>query len=370
MDKIPRTMRAATAGQVAEEDVSRMQTERCAVDPAFGAGSPVTQVSPLMGRFSDAMELVYVLKTLWARRVLVAVGLVLAIGAALLVATRISGSAVKVGAASTEILVDASDPTLGDLRRDVEPLIVRGSIFTRFLASEGATRVLAEESGVPAGKIAVAGPSLSIAGVPDAKSAEQIASLESKRPYAVQVQQGDELPVLSIFTQAPTEQGALRLANGAASALERIVADIQERSGVPDKRKVEIRQLGTARSGVLEEKQSMLLAVVAFLVVFVLFCLALLAWPALVAAWRSPTPEGALMPASTNGFGDTYDGEWQVDWPQLSEHVPDEAAPSTAPESWMSPDIVEDGDDWFDEFQTDSNGDLVVDSEAEGKRQQ
>lgn len=256
----------------------------------------------LLGR----MEFVYILKSLWSRRILLAVALVAATAAAILTASQVKSGSVKVGAATTEILIDASDSTLGDLRREVEPLTARGAIFARFLASEEATRAISKESGIPEREIAVAAPQLSVAGVPDAESAKRIAKLDSGRRYLLRVQQGDQLPVLSIFTQAPTEAGARKLANGTAVALAGVVEELQAESGVPEKRQVDIRQLGTARSGVLEEQPSMLLAALAFVAVLLLFCFAILVGPALVAAWRTPVGYETLPVAHDNGFSDTY----------------------------------------------------------------
>jgi hypothetical protein len=254
------------------------------------------------------MELVQILKSLWSKRWWVALGAVVAAGAAITVLYRVSldppglqDRSVRVGAASAEILIDAPKSTLGDLGRDIVPLTSRGGIFTRYLGTDGATTEIASESGIPASRIAVASPKLSIDGVPDTKSAERAAKLGSSRDYLLQVQQGDELPVLSIFTQGPTADGARRLANATAGALAAVVTSIQDETGVPERRRLTIRQLGTARAGELREEPSRMLAAAVFMGVLGAFCLAILAWPALLAAWRAPDPVGQLIPHQTNG---------------------------------------------------------------------
>jgi hypothetical protein len=308
------------------------------------------------------MEFVYILKRLWNRRALVAVGVVLATIAAILTVARIEpGSfklesrAVTVGAASTEILVDAKATTLGDLRREIEPFTARCAIFTRFLASEGATRTIAAEAGIPEREIAVSAPTVAAAGTPGGASEEGIAKLDGGRRYMLRVAQTDALPVLSVLTQAPTEAGARRLANATATALIDTVRKLQAESGIPEQRRVEIRQLGTARSGVLEEKPNKLLAVAAFLGVLGIFCLAILALPNLVAAWRYSDRDGYLEPARSNGFGDIHNGNgWPPgrrrveDFPALlsATMAPTALLPPVGPEErsggWEHDDEVED----------------------------
>lgn len=258
------------------------------------------------------MELVEILKTLWSKRIWVALAGAIALLAALSMLYRPGlppeSRATTIGAASTEILVDAPESTLGDLRRDITPLVARGGIFSRFLVTEEAVKGIARESGIPARDITVAGPKLSIDGIPDQASAKRALRLGGSGKYLVQVQQGDDLPLLSIFTQGPSAARARALADGTAAALTKSVTDIQEQTGVRDARRLTIRQLGEARAGELSEGPSGILAVVAFFGVFALICLGILAWPRLVAAWKAPAeakdaPWDQVDPDSWGAFG-------------------------------------------------------------------
>jgi hypothetical protein len=250
------------------------------------------------------MELVEILKALWSRRIIVAVAAVVAFALALTVLYQPGlppqSRAQTSGAGSTEILIDAPQSTLGDLRRDITPLIARGGIFSRFLATDDAAKEIARESGVPARELTVSGPKLSIDGVPDQGAAKRAADARGTDPYLVQVQQGDELPVLSIFTSAPTARGARRLADATATALSNAVTSVQDETAVPEKRRLTIRQLGSARAGEVTDKPSPAFAVVVFLALFGLFCLAILGWPRLVLAWRG---HGQPVAGDSNGFG-------------------------------------------------------------------
>lgn len=250
------------------------------------------------------MELVWILRALWRKRALVAVGGAIALLGALSVLYRPTwppeSRATTVGAGSTEILIDAPESTLGDLARDITPLVTRGGVFSRFLVTDAAAKEIGEESGIPAGKITVAGPKLNIDGVPDQSAAKRAMRLGGTGGYLVQVQQGDDLPVLSVATQAPTATEARRLADGTAAALRDTVTRIQDETGVREKRRLTIRQLGPARGAKLEDKPSLLLAFAVFVGLLGAFCLAILAWPRLVEAWRSPGP-GQELQANGNG---------------------------------------------------------------------
>jgi hypothetical protein len=255
------------------------------------------------------MELVHIAKALWRKKVWLALGFVLATLAATSMVYQLGPSpkskTVRYGAGQTEILIDSPSSVIGDLKRDVPSLIARGGIFERFLATDEATKAIAKAAGLPANQIAVVAPKLFIDGVPDAKSAERASKLAGKRPYLIQVQQGDDLPVLSIVSQAPTPDEARKLANGSATALADVVERLQKDSGVPENRLLTIRQLGTASAGEIVENPSKLKAVAVFVVVFGFACFLILAGPAIADAWRTSEPRRSPSPAGANGSGPT-----------------------------------------------------------------
>jgi hypothetical protein len=243
------------------------------------------------------MELVHIAKALWVKKVWVAVGAVIAGLAALSVLYQIGPSSfppqsktVRVGAATTEVLIDSPQSALGDLKRDIVPLTQRGGIFQRFLATDEATKTIGKAAGLPASQIAVAGPRLSVDGIPDPKSAQRASSLGGARKYQVQVQQGDNLPVLSIFTSAPTKGEARKLADATATALHDLVTKLEDETGVSEKRRLTIRQLSPARAGDVVDSPSKAMAFAVFVLLLGAWCFGVLAWPSVVEAWRSSEP--------------------------------------------------------------------------------
>jgi hypothetical protein len=84
------------------------------------------------------------------------------------------------------------------------------------------------------------------------------------------------LPVVSVYTQAATAEGAVVLARAAANGLVAYLEDLQSSRRVPERRKVEFRTLGEPQGGPVNEGASKVVAVLAFLSVLTAWCLGLL----------------------------------------------------------------------------------------------
>ena len=232
------------------------------------------------------MEVVHILKSLWMSKALVAIGAVLALAAAIALGVR--GQTATGGVASAEVLIDAQESAISDLRPETLSLVTRSGILARVLGVDGATDMIARKAGVPASEIAVLGPAPSVDGVPDQASAERAAEFSESASHLVQVQREDEVPLITIFAQAPTTAGARRLADATAAALEKYVSDYHQPSTVPERRQVKVRQLGPTQASEYKETPGVVLPFVVFSVIFGLWCFAILAWPSIKAAWRSP----------------------------------------------------------------------------------
>jgi hypothetical protein len=243
------------------------------------------------------MDLANVLKALWNDRRWVVVGAVVALAAALVSMFRISPLSLSltprssdVAAATTEVLVDSQQTFLGDLRREVEPLTLRAGAYAHFVESEAVVDALARASKVPAREIAIHGPVANASEAADPTSEQRANDLRrDSEPYRVQVNFSGELPVLSIYTQAPTVDTARRLANGMATALRSVVSSIQNGSdsSLTRANSVRIRQLGTAQAGVVSESASYVLGVLVFIGVLGAACILILVSRNVGEAWRA-----------------------------------------------------------------------------------
>lgn len=242
------------------------------------------------------MDLVHVLRALWNDRRWVAVGAAVALVAALISMFKISPLSFEmtprssqIAAATTEVLVDSEETFLGDLHREIEPLTLRAGAYAHFVESEAMVNALSRASKIPAEQIAVHGPVANASEAADPTSEQRANDLrQDSEPYRVQVNFSGELPVLSIYTQAPTVEGARRLANGMATALRSVVSNIQDQSdsGLTKVDSVKIRQLGTAQAGVVSESASYVLGFLVFLGVFGAACILILVSRNVGDAWR------------------------------------------------------------------------------------
>jgi hypothetical protein len=242
------------------------------------------------------MDLVQILRALWKDRLLVALGVGVALLAMLVSVFHVSSfppsltpRASNIASASTEVLIDSRRTFLGDLRREVAPLTERAGTYAHFVASDAVVAALADATGIPAERIDISGPQVN-ASEAAAPTAEQRANeiRQGDRPYRVQVDFGGELPILSIYAQAPTTEAAVLLANGMSTALRSVIDDFQVGSdkGVSGTNRVQIRQLGPAQGGVVGERASYVLGGLVFIGVLGAWCIFILVGRNVAAAWR------------------------------------------------------------------------------------
>lgn len=248
------------------------------------------------------MEPARTLKILWKRRRLVALGAVIAaILATLSVATvsifppGLTSRTNVFATASSQILVDTPDSSLGDLSYELEPLEARAGVFARFLADPAATDLIAQKSGVPAGEIEAQGPyeqnlPLNEQEPTAAKRSTQI--IGNGALYRLRFENNPDLPIISVFAQAPTVKEALALAEAAPAALRVYVERLQERQHTPRKNRVEIRPLGHATGGVVNAGANTEIAILVFFVVFALWCILLIPANTIARGWRDDGDDG------------------------------------------------------------------------------
>ncbi len=257
------------------------------------------------------MELARTLKTLWMRRRLVALGALVAAVAALLSVYRVGlfppslESRTNVFAtASTQLLVDAPDSAFADLANDLTPLETRASVFARFLASPAALELIAEDADVPFSSIEAQGPyDINLPAIQQEPTAGQRSSqiIGEGALYRLRFENNPVLPVVSVFAQAPTQAGAVALADAAPRALRTYINDIQARQETPEDRRVVIRKLGSAIGGVVNEGANIQIASLVFFIVFGAWCMLLIPAQTIARGWREAGVYGGGPNGGSNG---------------------------------------------------------------------
>lgn len=247
------------------------------------------------------MEPARTLKTLWHRRRLVAVGVAVAMLAALLSIYRVGlfppsleGRTNVFASASSQILVDTPDSAFADLSYDLEALDARASVFARFLASPAAVALIAREAKLPFAAIEAQGPfDINLPEVQQAPTAERRSSqiIGEGAVYRLRFENNPSLPIVSVFAQAPSREEAVRLAAAAPAALRDYIDRIQVEQQTPASRRVEIRQLGSATGAIVNEGANLQIATLVFIIVLGGWCMLLIPAQTIARGWRDPHGE-------------------------------------------------------------------------------
>lgn len=290
------------------------------------------------------MALVETVRQLWQRKLLVALVVVLAIGAAIFASYRVSldppgleKRALTVAAASSQILVDSHRSTLveGAELGTFEALSTRAKIYGQYLASLAARQEIARRAGVPASSIATSGPFSSATGQtayssqPAEERAGELLQEGATSRLVFTAQEG--VPILTVDAQSASSETAIALASASFATLKQYVSSL-EADGTPVSQVVTVRELGAPEGGTLGDSNNMMMMILAFLVVFGLGCAAILVVPRFVQRWHAldyadyaAQPDPPAQPANHHHHDD-YD-------PRLTNGEPpaDPLGPHAAP---------------------------------------
>jgi hypothetical protein len=224
------------------------------------------------------MELAQILVQLWRRRVAVAAVAVLAAFVALALAYRISvfppgltHRSISNGTAETHILVDSPRSSVADLNRSFDPLVARAQVFSELMTTAPVVDRIAKIAGVPASAITATSDNSTL-NVPTSE-VEPTANVRSNAitdeglRYRITFRAEPEQPTVTIFGQAPTAAGAIKIANAAAKGAAEWVKETQDRQLVPDSRRTQLTQLGAATGGTVNTGASRIVAALAFVAI-------------------------------------------------------------------------------------------------------
>jgi hypothetical protein len=235
-------------------------------------------------------------KRLLSHKILLFVGVLVALLAAVASVSNVSLFPPKMGDSTleyysgrTQILVDSNASSIGDLRRDLTPMVARANVYSRFMTTPTALRAIGQEAGVPANEIYAEGPyQLGQARFIQEPTAERRGSqlVGRKARYRLRFDSDPELPIVTVYAEAPSAGKATALADGAAAGLADYVKRVQDEEAVPEKQRVTIRQLGSTTGAPVSAGASSKVALFVFLVVFALWCVAILVWERIAAGWR------------------------------------------------------------------------------------
>jgi hypothetical protein len=227
------------------------------------------------------MQLGRHMRELWDQKLGLAIALILATLAAArflfgvgLLPPRIDGNSLGLASASTHVLVDTPRSSAVDLRQDTynfKELTNRALLLGNVMASLPVRQYIAQHAGVPANEIRVTPPITLEQPRALADNAHQPKSsdiLKSPHEYRLSIQANPTVPVLDIYTEAPSDPTAIKLANGAVEGLRDYLDVLAKEHSTPKDAQVELTQLGGATGGAIGQGATLQAALLAFVLVF------------------------------------------------------------------------------------------------------
>jgi hypothetical protein len=246
------------------------------------------------------MELQGLLKELSRMRLLVVMVLALGVLAAVATAYKIPSfekRSLKVGAATSQILVDSERSTLvaGAGPDQISALGTRARVYAQYLSSRDAVAKISRQTGIPSSLIMARGPFSQGTGISnyDQQPAESRAKdlVDESRRYRLVFEAQEDVPIITVYATGPDAPQALKLAGSSFTVLNRYIAALKRQAkaaaaptaptsngsgeavpalGATD---VVVRELGAPEGGDVGGKADIILMLLAFLAVVGVSCL-------------------------------------------------------------------------------------------------
>ncbi len=249
------------------------------------------------------------MRELWGQKI----GLTLAAFAATLAAMMvlfhvsffppgIHGKSLDLASASTEVVVDTPRSSIVDLRSDTYSYLAetnRALLLGNVMASRPVRNYIAINAGLPPGRIRIEAPVTPEQPRVVAAPSEQPKTSDlfrSPDEYRISVEANPTVPILDIYSEAPTASSAERLANAAVQGLGDYLRGRAQSESTPLRDKVKLSQLGHARGEVINEGANLQLAAAVFFVVLFVACTLVIYISRVRRGWSAtsdPTPDPA-----------------------------------------------------------------------------
>jgi hypothetical protein len=247
------------------------------------------------------MDIVTILRELRRRRRSVGVAFLVAVLAAVLVMYQLPSLKSRshdVGVASTQVLLDTpSSQVVAVEPKGSDTLGMRANLLASLMIDGDVESAIAHRAGLKPDQIGgmtdaatdvSPGSSLS-AGPPPAAS----------RPYTLTTHILSDatnmpLPIIEVDVQAPTSDGAVRLARAAVLGLKDYLASTAAEESIPDVQRLQVDGLGVPQGSTVTEGPTTAFAVLVMILVFVLGCASILAGAALRRRWHAAAEREAL----------------------------------------------------------------------------
>ncbi len=200
----------------------------------------------------------------------------------------------QIGAASAQVLIDTPRSSILDTGTVVgpvslDPLTIHSTLIGDVMATYAVRAYIARIMGLPTDRIEVSAPIT--ANVPrttiepgSGHTATDL--LTSPAHYKLEVQTDPTVPLLYLYTQAPSKSAAVRLANASVQGLRNYLSDLARRQHVSPAHQVTITQLGSVDGGVVNQGVAIEIGILVFVTTFGISCAILLFVARVREGWR------------------------------------------------------------------------------------
>jgi hypothetical protein len=241
------------------------------------------------------MDTVTILRELWRKRTLVAGVCVFAVlvGAALhFRLPSLDSRRYDVGVSTVNILVDTpSSQVVNVAPRGSDTTGARASLLASLMVGGEIKSMIAKRVGINPNQLVGNTDAVTNLSTPAGGASTSGSSAPPQNGYGFTTQvptdsQGDELPIISLSTQAPTEARAAQLANAAVAALQEFMKTKAVSEGIGDADRLQVNGMGIPQATIQARGPSRTLVLLVVLIVFLAGCAAILGVQALVRGWR------------------------------------------------------------------------------------
>jgi hypothetical protein len=192
---------------------------------------------------------------------------------------KVSSRHLDIAAASARLSIDVPQPFVTNALAqdgDFQALDRRAALVGNLISSDPVLTRIAREAGIDPSQVAAVtrittGVQPAFTEPDSERRAAQIAA--ARKPYQLEVQPSQTLPLLNIYTQAPTVDGSVRLANAVLPAVRRYLTKVARKEGLDVAKQVRLEQLGPARGAIVNGGARVQIAGLTFLFVFASSCL-------------------------------------------------------------------------------------------------
>jgi len=200
--------------------------------------------------------------------------------------------ALEIGAASTTLLIDAPHSEVTNLAAttdDFGSLQARTALLGNLMTTDPVKAYIGRLAGIAPSKIDADAPIT--ANVPQTliepgSGAAATDILANADHYKLQMQVDPTVPILHIYTQAPSSAAAIQLAGAAATGLEQYLNHLYTTENVNPATQVRIQQLGVPHGGIVNSGAGKEIALLTFVTAFALAYCVMIGASRVRAGWK------------------------------------------------------------------------------------